>query len=319
MEWFPNRILCEWASREKQGSIGEILPHHKRHARTAPERPADALTMARMTSAERDYVLGTHDAEIARLRFQHQLWRPRVREAWLSAGIGPGQRVLDVGAGPGFATLDLADLVGPLGRVVAVERSRRFLDALRVECGARGLAHVDAHELDLMHDPMPAAGLDAAWCRWVACFVNDPALLLVRIREALRPGATLVIHEYVDYATYRCLPRRPAIEEFVRQVMTSWRANGGEPDVARELPAMLRAQGFRLRHARPLGMAVTPQDPAWQWPAGFVRTNAPRLVELGRVNRDWSDRVLAELDAAEADPGSLFVTPLVLELVAERI
>lgn len=272
-----------------------------------------------MTSpAERDYVLGTHDAEIARLRFQHELWRPRVREAWLAAGIGPGQRVLDVGAGPGFATIDLADLVGPLGRVVAIERSRRFLDALRVECGARGLAHVDAHEIDLMHDPLPSQGLDAAWCRWVACFVNDPALLLARVREALRPGGTLVLHEYVDYATYRCLPHRPAVESFVRQVMQSWRASGGEPDIARELPGMLRAEGFRLRHARPLGMAVMPHETAWRWPSGFVRTNVPRLVELGQIDPALAERVLAELHEAEADPGSLFITPLVLELVAER-
>ncbi|MFM7807775.1 MAG: class I SAM-dependent methyltransferase, partial [Planctomycetota bacterium] len=182
---------------------------------------------------EREYVLGTHDAESARLRFQHELWRPRVREAWLAAGIGPGARALDVGAGPGFASLDLAELVGPLGRVVAVERSRRFLDHLQVECHARDLAHVDAHELDLMHDAIPARGLDAAWCRWVACFVNDPALLLARVRDALRPGGTIVLHEYVDYASYRCLPERPAIESFVREVMKSWREHGGEPDVAR--------------------------------------------------------------------------------------
>jgi hypothetical protein len=39
---------------------------------------------------------------------------------------------------------------------------------------------------------------------------------------------------------------------------------------------------------------------------------------LGRVTQAWADRVLVELDAAEADPGSLFITPLVLEIVAER-
>jgi hypothetical protein len=61
-----------------------------------------------------------------------------------------------------------------------------------------------------------------------------------------------------------------------------------------------------------------PHEPGWHWPAGFVRTNVPRLVELGRVTQDWADRVLLELAEAEADPGSVFVTPLVLELVAER-
>jgi SAM-dependent methyltransferase len=270
------------------------------------------------SASERDYVLGTHDAEVRRLSFQHDLWRPRVREAWLAAGIGAGSHVLDIGAGPGFAALDLADLVGPLGRVAAVERSRRFLDHLVSACQQRCLANVDAIELDLMHAPIPVRGFNAAWCRWVACFVSDPALLLARVHEALAPGAMIVLHEYVDYATYRCLPERPAIEQFVQEVMASWREHGGEPDIARALPTLLPAAGFRIQSARPLGFAFTPGDPGWHWPAGFVRTNVPRLVELGRATQAWADRVLAELAAAEADPGGVFVTPLVLEIVAER-
>jgi SAM-dependent methyltransferase len=270
------------------------------------------------SASERDYVLGTHDAEVRRLAFQHELWRPRVRKAWLAAGIGAGSRVLDIGAGPGFASLDLAELVGPLGRVAAVERSRRFIDRLQAACEVRGLAHVDAIELDLMHDAIPVRDFHAAWCRWVACFVNDPALLLARVHQALAPGGTLVLYEYVDYATYRCVPRRAAIEAFVQEVMRSWREHGGEPDIARVLPGLLADAGFRVRSSQPLGFSFRPDETGWNWPAGFVRTNVPRLVELGRVDQTSADRVLTELAAAEADPASAFETPLVLEIVAEK-
>ena len=53
---------------------------------------------------ERDYVLGTHDEEIARLGLQHRVWRPTVLECWQRAGISRGNKVVDVGAGPGFAS-----------------------------------------------------------------------------------------------------------------------------------------------------------------------------------------------------------------------
>jgi SAM-dependent methyltransferase len=271
------------------------------------------------TQVERDYVLGTHDAEVQRLQFQHDLWQPHVRHAWLAAGIGPGSHVLDVGAGPGFATFDLAELVGPLGRVVAVERSRRFIDLLAGACDAGGMHHVEAHEMDLMHDAIPASGLDAAWCRWVACFVSDPALLLRRVHASLRRGGVLVLHEYVDYERYRCLPARPGIERFVQEVVASWRATGGEPDIARQMPALLKDAGFRVTGARPLGFAALPNESAWHWPAGFVRTNVPRLLELGRVDAAWAKAVLDDLTAAEADPGSLFISPQVLEITAERL
>ena len=87
--------------------------------------------------AERDYVLGTHDDEIYRLGLQHRVWRPRELDAWARARIGDGCKVIDFGAGPGFATMDLAEMVGPQGEVHALERSRRFLDTLEAQAKAR--------------------------------------------------------------------------------------------------------------------------------------------------------------------------------------
>lgn len=48
-----------------------------------------------------------------------------------------GQTLLDVGCGPGYTTLDLAEKVGPEGRVVGVDRSRRFLRHLETQTPRR--------------------------------------------------------------------------------------------------------------------------------------------------------------------------------------
>ena len=101
------------------------------------------------TPKDRDYVLGTHDDEIARLGLQHNVWRPRAHEAWQQAGFTIGQTIIDVGCGPGYATLDIAEMVGNDGRVVAVDRSRRFLDALQPVAKQRGLTNVSVIESDL--------------------------------------------------------------------------------------------------------------------------------------------------------------------------
>ena len=81
--------------------------------------------MMAIKGQERDYVLGTHDEEIERLALQHRVWRPRASDAWRRAGFTQGQTILDVGCGPGHATLDLAEIVGQSGRVVALDRSRQ--------------------------------------------------------------------------------------------------------------------------------------------------------------------------------------------------
>src|SRR5438128_3588035 len=106
-------------------------------------------------TAERDYVLGTHDEEIARLGLQHRVWRPVVLDCWQKAGITVGSKVLDVGAGPGYATVDLAEIVGLQGEVIALERSRNFVKAMTEACNLRGLTNVRIHELDLMTDDLP--------------------------------------------------------------------------------------------------------------------------------------------------------------------
>lgn len=272
-----------------------------------------------MAQRERDYVLGTHDAEIDRLRFQHEVWRDEVHAAWRSAGIGLGSTVADIGAGPGFAALDLARLVGPTGRVFAVERSVRFLQYLRGETRDGAYSNIDCIEADLMHAPLALTGLDAVWCRWVACFVPDVGMLVDRLAGCLRKGGTAIFHEYAVYGSYQLLPPEPKFRDFVDAVYESWREEGGEPDIALALPKLLAERGFSIRSARPVGLAALPNERLWHWPAGFVRTNVPRLLELGRRDAAWGAEVLAALERAERNPASIFLTPTVLEIIAEKI
>lgn len=266
---------------------------------------------------ERDYVLGTHDAEIERLGLQHRVWRPRALDAWRRAGITVGQTVADIGAGPGFATEDLAEIVGPSGRVIAIERSARFLAALRARTDRVGLANVTAIEGDLLEVGPGEATADALWCRWVLCFVADPRAALRAMLAMLKPGGVAVFHEYADYRAWRFAPRRPALEHYVDAVMASWRATGGEPDIALDLAGWLAEEGFAVE-VRPIIDVVPPASFVWQWPASFVESGSARLVELGYLGTDEAHAVRRELAAATADTGALMVTPLVLELIARR-
>ncbi|MDI9405524.1 MAG: class I SAM-dependent methyltransferase [Chitinophagaceae bacterium] len=125
------------------------------------------------------YVVGTSDAEVRRLLRQHALFRPACERAWRRAGVSAGMRVLDVGAGPGAASRDLASLVGVEGAVVALERNRRFL--ARCQAEAAELPQLSVRQGDVLHDPLPHGPFDLIWCRWVAVFLEDGARLLERL------------------------------------------------------------------------------------------------------------------------------------------
>jgi SAM-dependent methyltransferase len=269
-------------------------------------------------SSEREYVLGTHDEEIFRLRLQHRVWRPRALDAWRRAGFTIGQRLLDVGCGPGYGTLDLAEIVGSAGRVSAIDESKRFLETLENSRRRRGLGNIDAHQLDLDEAELPMTGLDGAWCRWVFAFLKHRRDVLARVCGALRRGGTIVLHEYFDYSTWRMAPRCEEIEEFVSAVMESWRAEGGEPDIALDLPRWLAELGFEIKTLNPIIDIVPASNFVWQWPKTFVQVGLKRLVNLNHMTSDRAWAVSQALAACESAPHTWMITPAVLEIIAVR-
>ena len=266
---------------------------------------------------ERDYVLGTGDEELARLGLQHRVWRAAALDCWQKAGVTVGSRVLDLGAGPGYAATDLAEIVGPAGKVVALERSHKFVEALRSR--SRHLGNVEIHELDLMSDELPGGPYDFSWCRWVTSFVTDPALLVAKLARVMRRGGVAMFHEYAHYLTWRFIPRLATQERFAEEVTASWAAAGGKADIALALPAYLEQNGFSIRSATPRIYCVGPADHMWQWPISFIGIGLARLQELGRIDAAFADQVLQDVTEAGKNADSLVITPLVLEILAEKI
>lgn len=270
------------------------------------------------TLGEKDYVLGTHDEELNRLGLQHRVWRPRASDAWRRAGFTTGQTLLDVGSGPGFASVDLAEIVGPTGKVVALERSGRYLDALRDSARRLNLTNIDTHEIDLDREPLPDVRADGAWVRWVFAFLKQPRDLVAKIAASLKPGGVIVIHEYFDYSTWRFMSRSSRFDEFVIGVMKSWRASGGEPDIGRDLPGWLEDLGLRLVALNPIIDVISPDNFVWQWPRAFVDIGLRRLVELGEMPADRAEAIRNEFVACEAAPHARMITPGVLEIIARK-
>jgi hypothetical protein len=153
----------------------------------------------------------------------------------------------------------------------------------------------------------------------VFVFVSDPITVLHKLSGALRKDGVIVIHEYMDWGTLNWTPRRAALTSFVDVAIREWRASGGEPDVAVRLLPMLADAGLRLKEARPIIHAVRPDNYVWRWPATFIPNHARSLAKSGAAPQDWAEEVIREFAAAEADPGTVMTTPLVMEIIAEKI
>ena len=154
------------------------------------------------------YVLGTHSAELQRLGRQHTFWRQECRSGLQRAGFGPGDRLLDLGCGPGFCSLELAELVGPSGQVLGLDLSPDYIEHLKQLADQQNLRQLRGIAADLAEPQrLPNAGhWDGAWCRWLWMFLPKLEPLLDGLSSALRPGGRLVLQEYIRWDSFSLRP-----------------------------------------------------------------------------------------------------------------
>src|SRR5205807_4379208 len=101
--------------------------------------------------------------------------------------LQPGQRVLELAAGPGDTGFMASELVSPAGTLISTDAVEPMLDVARERARAMGVSNVEFRRLDLQWIDLETASVDAVICRWGLMFASDPAAALQEIRRVLRP------------------------------------------------------------------------------------------------------------------------------------
>jgi ubiquinone/menaquinone biosynthesis C-methylase UbiE len=164
--------------------------------------------------------------------------RRRRRLVRAALGAAPGERILDVGCGPGFYCAELLDEVGTDGSIVGLDGSPQMLALAARRCA--GHPDVEFAEADVTALPVGDAGFDAALCVQVLEYVPDTSAALAELHRVLCPGGRVVIWD-VDWAT---LSWHSADPERMRRVLDAWDEHLVHPSLPRTLAPALRAAGF---------------------------------------------------------------------------
>lgn len=119
-------------------------------------------------------------------------WLGEVTEAMIeAAGIQSGFRVLDIAAGAGGQTHEIARRVGRGGHVLATDVSQRVVELARESAHAAGLSQVKTLRADAQSLDLRGADFDAAVCRLGLMFCTEPHRALAGVAAALRPGGRI--------------------------------------------------------------------------------------------------------------------------------
>jgi arsenite methyltransferase len=199
----------------------------------------------------------------------------------------PGERVLDIGSGPGFLVASLADAVGAGGAVRGMDQSASMNAVARDLLGTRPWAGID--DGDALELPYPGGAFDAAVSTQVYEYVADIPRALSELRRVLRPGGrALVLDTDWDSVVWHVADRL-----LHRRVMAAWEEHLVHPHLPGALPGHLRRAGFRVtgRHLIPLF------NPSYE-PDTF---SALTMETIARFVRGRQELTEADVDAWMAD------------------
>jgi ubiquinone/menaquinone biosynthesis C-methylase UbiE len=265
------------------------------------------------TPAERRYVLGNHPEELARLDRQAATIDAATRVLLRAAGLAPGMRVLDLGTGLGHVAGIVAELVGPTGHVVGVDRSPDALAVARERAQALGLTNVGFEEGDAT-SWRAESPFDVIVERLLLFHAADPAAVVRHhVAANLRPAGTFVAIDF-DIGASRAEPFVPLVDAALQWVQRAFRAAGAWPRIGAMLGTILDAAG--LADVRTFGVQeyLQPHDPAGPGLlAGVVRSLSPAILQHGIATPEELD--LPTLDqriaGAVRDAGAVILPPTV--------
>jgi ubiquinone/menaquinone biosynthesis C-methylase UbiE len=259
------------------------------------------------------YALSVNEIEVERYRLMAEMARELEADAWKLAGIVPGAVVADVGCGPGAVSVVMAELVGPTGRVIGIERDEAALAAARQLVKGARAANVELRSGTATATGLAASSVDVAVLRHVLAHNGGQEQAIVRhLASRVRPGGCVYLVD-TDITAFRVLDMDSGLADMGDRYTKLHQVLGNDPSVGLRLgkliteagldllrhlgryqifepPPGLRAPPWAAREAMLGAAAVTTADLA-RWEAAFERTDAqtprptmfnPQFIAIGR-------------------------------------
>lgn len=255
------------------------------------------------------YPFADRVAEDERLVAQGALFDPLTRRLLERAGLAPGMRVLDLGSGAGNVARLAAEIVGPAGAVVGIEKDPAAVELARRRTAA---TNIEFRVGDVQTLEGVEGGFDAVVGRLLLMYLPDPVAALSRAATRVRPGGLICMHE-ADLDYQPASPYTPLWCQSHTWFLEALEKAGIERRMGPALFSAFRAAG--LPGPRLLVETFAqggPDAPAWGW-ANVIAAAVP-LMELTGVARHaevapatLADRLLAETLACD---GSVIGPPM---------
>ncbi len=202
--------------------------------------------------------------------------------------LRPGEKVLDVGVGPGLLAYDLAATVGEGGRCAGIDQSEAMIEASRQRCADQPWTDFDV--ADATQLPFEAGTFDAVVSTQVYEYVPDMKQALAEVHRVLRPGGRVLILD-TDWDSVVCAVSDRALHQ---RVMVAWDEHLHDPNLPATLGSRLREAGFEHQQVEVIPILNTARHPH-TYGYGILRMIANFVVGRQGVTKDDAERWSGDL------------------------
>jgi len=199
--------------------------------------------VAASKNSQSDYALGYTNSEQERLIRQAMLISPITERLFREAGIGLGQRVLDLGSGMGDVSMLLARIVGSRGEVIGVERDAASIARAESRVASADLQNVSFIQSDV-NEISSDRPFDAVVGRFILMFLPDPVSVLRSAFRLVRPGGVFAFQDPCWLAMLAVGSRLPLWSRVLRAVHETFVRSGVNPEMGLTLYQVFQEVGL---------------------------------------------------------------------------
>jgi SAM-dependent methyltransferase len=264
-----------------------------------------------------DYVLGTGESELARLRLQHEAWGPICEHFLDRLHVDPGVAVLDLGCGPGFLLDSLHSRIGRRGSITALDESPAWMASLARHVGERGWTNVHLVVKRIQDADLGRARYDLIFARWVLSFLPDVPDLVARLARALKPGGVLAVED-TNHEGVSLFPESEGFRAAIRATRAWYGSKGGDTFIAARLPGIMRRAALEVFDFTPHVLCGGPDSPAFAWADAFFPHHTPEMVAAGLLAPAEHEQFVREWEQRKRDPDARFFSPILMDVAGRK-
>lgn len=162
--------------------------------------------------------------------------------AFLLPHLRDSSRFLDCGCGPGSVTCDFARII-PSGHVTGIDREASQIERARSHAACHRLTNATFEVGSIYELPFPDSSFEVVFAHAVFEHLSSPSAALAEVRRVLAPGGLVALRS-PDWGGFIVAPETPGLQSAIKRYTEIQIANGGDVQVGRKFPGLLRSAGF---------------------------------------------------------------------------